>query len=117
SGQQRARFGVELAKAQEIGGQAARQNGEVALHVTRGHARRLALETATAGRKPRVAAGLREDGRSAWCGENRHGASSRRPKTHGLPILSSGDARTTAASAAGSKAGGRLPRNWRRRVG
>src|SRR4029453_12677975 len=82
SGQQRARFGVELAKAQEIGGQAARQNGEVALHVTRGHARRLALETATAGRKPRVAAGLRENGRSARCRENRHGTSSRRPKAH-----------------------------------
>ena len=75
-------FGNLANKVGHSGGQAFRQNGEVALHVTRGHARRLALETATAGRKPRVAAGLRENGRSARRGENRHGTSSPRPKTH-----------------------------------
>src|SRR5262249_3893831 len=72
--QQRAGFGVELAEPQEIARQLGRQNGEVALHVARSDAGRLALESAAAGRKPRVAAGLRGGGRLARRAGDRHGA-------------------------------------------
>ena len=69
SREQRARLGIELAEAQEVAGDVAGQNGEIALHVTRSDAGGLALETACAGSEPRVAAGLREERRSA----SRHG--------------------------------------------
>src|SRR5215468_9873879 len=83
--QQRAGFGVEVAEPQEIAREVARQNGEIALHVTRGDAGRLTLESAAAGRKPRVAAGLRGGGRLARRAENRHGAPlSGGPKTGSL---------------------------------
>src|SRR5262245_38494193 len=92
--QQRAGFGVEVAEPQEIARKVARQNGEIALHVTRGDAGRLTLESAAAGRKPRVTAGLRGGGRLARRAENRHdalppggGKNTRRP-----PILSSAGA-------------------------
>src|SRR5262249_27576377 len=74
SREQRTRLGIELAEAQEVAGDVAGQNGEIALHVTRSDAGGLALGTAAAGRGPRGAAGRREERRSANRGKNRHGA-------------------------------------------
>ena len=103
SREQRARLGIELAEAQEVAGDVAGQNGEIALHVTRSDAGGLALETACAGSEPRVAAGLREERRSASRGKNRHGAfllGAGRKCRHRLPILSSASAWSTGTSTA-----------------
>ncbi len=58
SRQHRTGLGIELAKAQKIAGEGARQDGEVALHIARRNAGGLALERAAAGGKARIAAGL-----------------------------------------------------------
>ena len=75
--QQRAGLGVELAEPQEIAGEVARQDGEIALHVARREAGGLALEVAAADREPRLAAGLRRRSRSArlTCVASGHGSS------------------------------------------
>src|SRR5262245_18318587 len=102
--QQRAGFGIEVAEPQEIAREVGRQNGEIALHVTRGDADRLTLKSAAAGRKPRVTAGLRGDGRFARRAKTRHGAllsGASRVCWRRLPFLSSGGGRKTGSLLAG----------------
>ena len=59
--EQRAGLRIELAEAQEIGGQRLRQDGEIALHIARREARGRPAMRAGADRQPRrkAAAGLR----------------------------------------------------------
>src|SRR5205823_4601448 len=69
---QRTGLGVELAKAEKIAREPARQDGQVSLHVARRNTGRLAVDLAAAGGKARIAAGPGDQRRSTRRSENRH---------------------------------------------